>query len=37
MMNVNNNQNGSNTHSRLVEQAVVTFFRDCNQRGKEND
>ncbi|CAF3700955.1 unnamed protein product, partial [Rotaria sordida] len=33
MMDMNSNQNGTNTHSRLVEQAVVTFFRDCNQRG----
>ncbi|CAF3368577.1 unnamed protein product [Rotaria sp. Silwood1] len=33
MMDINSNQNGTNTHSRLVEQAVVTFFRDCNQRG----
>ncbi|CAF3840686.1 unnamed protein product [Adineta steineri] len=33
MMNFNNNQNGTNTHSRLIEQAAVTFFRDCCQRG----
>ncbi len=37
MMNINSNQNDTNTHSRLVEQAAVTFFRDCNQRGKKID
>ncbi|CAF0892255.1 unnamed protein product [Adineta steineri] len=37
MMNFNNNQNGTNTHSRLIEQAAVTFFRDCCQRGKSID
>lgn len=31
MLNVND---GSNSQSRLIEQAVVTFFRDCSQRGK---
>jgi len=36
-MNINSNQNGTNSHSRLVEQAAVTFFRDCNQRGKKID
>ncbi|UJR27570.1 hypothetical protein I4U23_008851 [Adineta vaga] len=33
MMNVNNNENGTNTQSRIVKEAAVTFFRDCNQRG----
>lgn len=33
MMDSNSNQNDSSSHSRLVEQAAVTFLRDCNQRG----
>ena len=36
-MNVNTNANGgASNQSRLIEQAAVTFFRDCNQRGKAN-
>ena len=35
MMNINNNQNAINVHGRLVEQAAVTFFSDCIQRGKK--
>ncbi|CAF5176479.1 unnamed protein product, partial [Rotaria magnacalcarata] len=32
-MDINSNQDNTiHAHSRLVEQAVVTFFRDCTQR-----
>lgn len=34
IMNVNNNPNGATIQSRLIKEAAVTFFRDCNQRGK---
>ncbi|CAF3773297.1 unnamed protein product [Rotaria magnacalcarata] len=35
IMDINSNQDNTiHAHSRLVEQAVVTFFRDCTQRGK---
>ena len=34
-MNVNSNANGgASNRSRLIEQAAVTFLRDCTQRGK---
>lgn len=29
-----NNQTDPTNHSRLVEQAIMTFLRDCKQRGK---
>lgn len=36
-MDTTSSQSGANAHSKLVEQAVVTFYRDCNQRGKHNN